>query len=140
MAAWGERGGAEAIHTATFFGHPIACAAALAALEVMDEERVEEQARERGARWLEMLRAVGFGHPTVVREVRGRGMLFALELEGAPRTTLRAVPALLERGYITLPAGRNAEVLQLLPPVLIDDALATLFAAALDEVLEEVAR
>lgn len=138
MEAWASTAGGEAIHTATFFGHPLACASALAALDAIEEEHLAEQAAVRGARWLAALSEVGARHPGAVREVRGRGMLLAIEFDTGART-LRVVPALLERGFITLPAGRGAEVLQILPPVLIDDALLALFARALNDVLAEVA-
>ena len=137
MEAWAGRG-AEAIHTATFFGHPIACAAALATLDVMEEEGLSERAERSGVRWLGRLREVAARH-SVVRGVRGRGMLLGMELDSGART-LRLVPALLDRGWITLPAGASAEVLQLCPPLGIEDPLLEGFAAALDEALHEVAR
>ena len=137
MASWGDPSG-EAIHTATFFGHPLACAAALAALDVIDDEDLAAQARDRGARWIDALSALAARHPGAVRSVRGCGMLIGMELDGGART-LRVVPALLGRGWITLPAGASAEVLQILPPITIDDALLDPFVAALEESLAETA-
>ncbi|AKF03375.1 aspartate aminotransferase family protein [Sandaracinus amylolyticus] len=136
MASWGDPSG-EAIHTATFFGHPLACAAALAALDVIEGEDLASVSRARGARWLDALRVLASKH-ACVREVRGRGMLIGMELDTGART-LRVVPALLARGWITLPAGARAEVLQILPPITIDDALLDAFVAALDASLAEVA-
>jgi 4-aminobutyrate aminotransferase-like enzyme len=136
MASWGDPAG-EAIHTATFFGHPVACAASLAALDVIEDEGLVALSHERGARWLAALSALAARH-ACVREVRGRGMLLGVELDSGART-LRAVPALLERGWITLPAGARAEVLQVVPPITIDDAPLEAFVAALDAVLEETA-
>jgi 4-aminobutyrate aminotransferase-like enzyme len=133
MASWGATGG-EAIHTATFFGHPLACAAALATLEVIEREDLASVARARGARWIERLRVIGARHECV-REVRGRGMLIAIELDAGART-LRVVPALLARGWITLPAGAGGDVLQIVPPIIIDDRLLDPFAEDLDAVLE----
>lgn len=126
MQAWGDPTG-EAIHTATFFGHPLACAAALAALDVIESEDLATVARERGARWMARLGTIA--------PVRGRGMLIGLEL-GA--RTLKVVPALLGRGWITLPAGPRAEILQILPPITIDDALLEPFARELESVLAEI--
>jgi 4-aminobutyrate aminotransferase/(S)-3-amino-2-methylpropionate transaminase len=133
MASWAGRG--EPIHTATFFGHPIACAAAMAALDVMEDERVAERAMASGARWTARLAEVAARQPRA-REVRGRGMVLGMVLESRA-TTLRVVPALLARGWITLPAGRDAEVLQLLPPIAIADELLDAFAEDLDAVLGE---
>lgn len=136
MASWGDPGG-EAIHTATFFGHPLACAAALAALDAIDEDDLPAVALREGAAWLAALRELAARH-ACVREVRGRGMLIGMELDSGART-LRLVPRLLERGWITLPAGARAEVLQILPPIAIDRALLEPFARDLDAALGESA-
>lgn len=136
MRSWGDPRG-EAIHTATFFGHPIACATALATLEVIDELDLAHEARVRGARWIAALREVGARHGCV-REVRGRGMLIGIELDAGTRV-LRAVPALLARGWITLPAGMGAESIQILPPIPIGAELLEAFVRDLDAVLSEVA-
>jgi 4-aminobutyrate aminotransferase/(S)-3-amino-2-methylpropionate transaminase len=135
MRAWGDPGG-EAIHTATFFGHPIACAAALAALDVLDDEGLEELSARRGLAFLEALAGVGARH-ACVRGVRGRGMLLGMELDSGART-LKLVPRLLERGWITLPAGARAEVLQLAPPITIAAPLLDAFLRDLDRALTEV--
>lgn len=115
MAAWGDPAG-EAIHTATFLGHPPACAAALATLDVLDGARLGERAARLGAPLLEAL------GDAVDAPVRGRGLVAGVVLGDAGRT-LRAVRHLLESGWLALPAGPGAEVLQLLPPLTIDEAL-----------------
>jgi len=131
MRAWGDPGG-EAIHTATFAGNPVACASALATLDVIDREGLIERARDVGAAWLAGLERLR-RHPSVT-EVRGRGLMIGVELDGGART-LSLVRALLERGWITLPAGRSAEVLSLTPPLTIDPALLERFTRELDELL-----
>jgi 4-aminobutyrate aminotransferase/(S)-3-amino-2-methylpropionate transaminase len=120
MAAWGDPTGA-AIHTATFLGHPPACAASLAALSTLREEGLDARARALGDRALARLRA---GLPELAEgdRVRGRGLVLGVEL-GEARRTLRAVAHLLERGFLVLPAGPSAEVLQLAPPLTISPAL-----------------
>ncbi|MGF1464654.1 MAG: aspartate aminotransferase family protein [Sandaracinaceae bacterium] len=134
MAAWGDPDG-EALHTATFAGHPLACAAALAALDVLDEEDLSTRARELGDRLRSDLeRAVGH-HPSV-RAVRATGLLAAVELDGAERT-LRLVRRLLERGYLVLPAGPGAEAIALTPPLTIPWPLLEGFVAALAGCLAE---
>lgn len=67
-------------HVTTFGGHPVSCAAARAALEVVTGERLWERAREIGARIRE-----GLDHPAV-REIRGRGALLGVALPDAERT------------------------------------------------------
>ncbi len=132
LRAWGDPGG-EAIHTATFAGQPIACASAIATLDVLERERLAERAAELGERFLGMLAPLT-RHPSV-RAVRGRGLMVGVELDDGART-LALVRALLERGYLTLPAGRSAEVLSLTPPLTIDADLLEGFAHALDDALE----
>ncbi len=134
MAAWGAPEG-EAIHTATFLGHPLGCAAALAALDVIDDERLATRATELGAHLLDALRARVSRLPGV-RGVRGEGLMAGLVLDSGART-LGLVRQLLERGFLTLPAGAGADVLQMVPPLTIEPALLEAFVDALEATLTE---
>ncbi len=135
MTSWGDSAG-EAIHTATFFGHPLACAAALASLDVIEEEDLAALAQRKGALWLDALSQLRRAHPCI-RAVRGRGMLMGIELDSGQRT-LKLIPTLLSRGWITLAAGAGAEVLQIVPPITIDESLLGAFVRELDLALSEV--
>jgi 4-aminobutyrate aminotransferase/(S)-3-amino-2-methylpropionate transaminase len=130
MAAWGDPQG-EALHTGTFFGNPLACAAALAALEMIESERLWERA-ERVGGWLraQLRERVG----TRVADVRGAGLLVGVELGSAPYT-LALVRSLLERGYITVPAGVDGRVLSLTPALTIEPARLERFVSVLAELL-----
>lgn len=131
MRAWGDPD-KEAIHTATFAGSPVSCAAACATLAVLDEERLFERSRDQGARWVALLRArVG----AKVRDVRGRGLMVAVEFDEGRRAA-RVVHALLQRGWLVLSAGPSGATLQLTPPLTIEAALLDAFVDVLDEVLE----
>ena len=130
MSAWGDPG-AEAIHTGTFFGHPLGAATALATLDVIESNPILERVAEVGARFRAALRAL-----PGVAEVRGAGMLAGVRLHDHPNT-LGLLGPLLARGYLTLPAGPGAEVLELIPPLTIDPARLDEFAATLHEVLED---
>lgn len=132
MAAWGDPDGAP-IHAATFAGNPLACSAALASLDVIERDALAERAARVGAAWLDELRARILPHPRVV-EVRGRGLMVGIELDDGA-FSLGVVQRLLERGWLTLPAGAHAEVLQLTPPLIIEPALLSLFVDTLLEVL-----
>ncbi|MBK8171026.1 MAG: aspartate aminotransferase family protein [Sandaracinaceae bacterium] len=132
MRAWGDPTG-EAIHTATFFGHPIACAAALASLDIIDDENLRELAADKGERVKALLRK-RLAHHASVREVRGRGMLIGVELDSGERT-LRLIRAMLERGHLLLPAGAKAEVLSITPSIKISYARVDELVDALDECL-----
>ena len=132
MAAWGDPG-REALHTGTFFGHPLACAAALAALEVSADEDLVARAARAGERLRAALAQGSSGHESVI-EVRSAGLLVGIELRGAGRA-LSVGRALLERGYITVPAGSDASVISLTPPLGIADELLDAFVAATREAL-----
>lgn len=135
MEAWGDPAGA-AIHTGTFFGNPLGCAAALATLDVIDEEGLIERSRALGETFRRSLDDA-IGRHSLVREVRGRGLCIGIELHDGARS-LAAVRGLLERGYIVLPAGCDAEVLQLVPPLDVDERLLDAFTEELVRVLDEV--
>ncbi|MEZ4335092.1 MAG: aspartate aminotransferase family protein [Sandaracinaceae bacterium] len=130
MAAWGDPD-AEAIHTATFAGSPVSCAAALASLSVIEEEGLVERSRDVGARWVEALRA-GLGDRA--REVRGRGLMVAVELHEAANPG-RIMHDLLSRGWLVLGAGPGGRTLQLTPPLTIDEALLDAAVGAIAEAI-----
>ena len=132
MAAWPASEG-EALHTQTFLGHPPACAAALASLAVIEEEKLVERARESGALALERLRARLAGRPGVV-DVRGRGLLLGVELDTSERA-LGAFHEALRRGVITLPSGDDARVLSITPPLTIETDV---LLAALDVLADAI--
>jgi 4-aminobutyrate aminotransferase/(S)-3-amino-2-methylpropionate transaminase len=136
MRAWGDPD-REAIHTGTFFGQPLACAAALATLDVLEQERLCDRSRVLGESLRTQLDELRLRRPQL-REVRGAGLLIGLEL-GTPAHGLRLMRALLERGYITVPAGADASTLSLTPPLCISDAQLRGFVATLDTCLEALA-
>jgi 4-aminobutyrate aminotransferase-like enzyme len=130
--AWGDPD-RESIHTATFFGHPIACASAIAALDVLEDEKLAERADVVGRGLTKTLsdRLAGNVH---VESVRGRGLLIGLVLRGEARA-LSVAAGLLARGYITLAAGARADVLSLTPPLTIHESQLAGFVDALEAVL-----
>jgi 4-aminobutyrate aminotransferase-like enzyme len=119
MDAWPESTG-EAIHTSTFLGHPLSCAAALAFLNVLGETGAVGRARKLGKRILDALTAGLAGYSVV--EVRGRGLLIGVELAGGPGIGAAVAREALRRGVILLPAGARGEVVELAPPVTLTDA------------------
>jgi acetylornithine/succinyldiaminopimelate/putrescine aminotransferase len=130
MGAWGASD-REAIHTGTFYGDPLGSAAALTTIDLIEGEHLVERAADRGNAWATALRAEGL--PGVL-EVRHAGMMLGLQL-GAPMQALTVTRALLERGYLVLPAGMRADVLQLAPPVTVSEAQLEGFVASLRDVL-----
>lgn len=71
------------IHSSTFGGNPLAAAAALAALEVILEEGLPQRAHELGTRFLSELQKLAEAHPSLLQEVRGRGLMIGLEFTDA---------------------------------------------------------
>lgn len=142
MDAWSPSRG-EARHTSTFMGNPLACAAGLASLGVIEEERLAENAKSEGVRWLRDLERLAERHP-VVGQARGRGLTLGLELVGpggcepAPELAGEVVREMLRRGWIVLAGGRAGNVLSLSPPLDISPALLDRATAELDRVLEEL--
>jgi 4-aminobutyrate aminotransferase/(S)-3-amino-2-methylpropionate transaminase len=132
MDAWPSSEG-EALHTQTFLGHPPACAAALASLAVIEEEKLVERARDSGELALERLRTRLAGRSGVV-DVRGRGLLLGVELD-TPARTLGAFHEALRRGVITLPSGDDSRVLSITPPLPIE---ADVLLAALDVLADSI--
>jgi 4-aminobutyrate aminotransferase-like enzyme len=134
FACWETPG--EALHTSTFLGHPLACAAALAVLDVLDEEdlprraaRLGEQVGRRLNEWPERFPAV--------RATRGRGLLWGIELDSraaAHRLTREA----LGRGVLLLAGGPRGTVAQIVPPLSIDAELLSATLELLEGVLATI--
>ncbi|MHA7838931.1 MAG: aspartate aminotransferase family protein [bacterium] len=116
--AWPTSTG-EALHTQTFLGHPVGCAAALASLEISTELDLASRSRALGEAALARLKERLRGCPAV-REVRGRGLMIGIECI-RPEISLAASGRLLERGYIVLPSGEGGRVLSLTPPLVIGE-------------------
>lgn len=105
-------------HVTTFGGHPVSCAAGLAALDVLEVERLPERAARVGAQWLEDLRqALG----AQAREVRGRGLMVAIEFP-TPEATRRFVERCFARGLILNWTLNRDTVVRLAPPLVIRQA------------------
>ena len=135
MAAWGESSGA-ALHTGTFFGHPMSAVAALATLDVLSDEQLPERALMLGQMLCEALAPL-LTRPEVTA-IRGRGLLMGIELD-SPQRSLACMRALLKRGYITVPAGADARVVSLTPPLCITSEQLLGFVTAFTESLKVTA-
>ncbi len=111
MDAWAPSSG-EAVHTSTFLGHPLACAAGLGFLDALRTESLAERADALGRESLAYLRGA---LPQGVW-ARGRGLMI-----GVGPVPAAAVAALaLDEGLIVLPAGASADVVQITPPAVVE--------------------
>jgi acetylornithine/LysW-gamma-L-lysine aminotransferase len=100
-------------HGTTYGGNPLSCSAALAAIDVIVNERLADAADSKGRTLRQKLCALELD---VVREVRGRGLMVGIALKTRVRPYLEA---LVDEGVLALPAGLS--VLRLLPPLTITD-------------------
>ncbi len=116
-------------HSSTFGGNPLACATALAVLDILQSQRLPQQAAAVGTYFLEQLRAM---ESAKIREVRGLGLMVGVELKEKVAPYLRS---LMERGVIALAAGTT--VLRFLPPLIITREEIDTVVTQLREVLAE---
>ena len=125
----GPRVGAlpDKAHGSTFGGNPLACAAALAAIRVIEEEALPRRAADLGAWFLSRLQGVD---SPLIREVRGLGLMVGIELKRRARPYLAA---LMKRGVLALSAGPI--VMRFLPPLVISQEELETVARTVEEVL-----
>jgi 4-aminobutyrate aminotransferase / (S)-3-amino-2-methylpropionate transaminase / 5-aminovalerate transaminase len=107
----------EARHTATFLANPLACAAALATLDVLQEEDLPARAARLGQDLGERLAAWPERFPAV-EAVRGRGLLWGIQLRSS-ETAKEWMLAAWSRGVLLLAGGPEGRVAQLVPPLTI---------------------
>jgi 4-aminobutyrate aminotransferase/(S)-3-amino-2-methylpropionate transaminase len=150
-AVTGRAGIIDAVHPGglggTYSGNPVAAAAAIAVLDLIERDGLLERSRRLGAHMLERLEAMRSRH-AIVGDVRGRGMMTAIELvedratkEPLASATGSAIAAeCLRNGVVILKAGTYDNVIRLLPPLMIDEGLLDEGLDVLDAALGSVAR
>ena len=102
-------------HSSTFAGSPLACAAGIATLDALVEDKLVENASSTGKYFKNGLLALGDRHK-IIREVRGLGMMLAVEMRFDVRDILLDG---IRNGLLMLYSGRN--IIRLLPPLVIDE-------------------
>ena len=134
----------DAIHPGgiggTYSGNPLACVAALAAIDEITRPEFLARSREVGRRIRAALEKIQTEHPKLVGDVRGLGSMLAMELVEDPETKTPAVDATvavsaeaLRRGVIAIRAGLYSNCIRFLPPLDISDA-------QIEEAMGEVAK
>jgi acetylornithine/succinyldiaminopimelate/putrescine aminotransferase len=145
------------VHSSTFGRNNLAMACGLAALQVIDDERLVERARDTGAELKRRIEELKAKH-SLIKEVRGLGMMLAIEFH-APRELasrmgwklLHMVEAelfaqmivttlFMKHRILTQVAGHGMDVVKLLPPLITGEAEIERFVTALDSVLQECRR
>ncbi|HTT32095.1 MAG TPA: aminotransferase class III-fold pyridoxal phosphate-dependent enzyme, partial [Methylomirabilota bacterium] len=127
----------------TFGGNPVACAAGLAVLDVLEEEKLQGNALRVGTCLINGLKELQQRH-ALIGDVRGSGLFLGVDFvldretrEAAPRQASYVVNRLRERGILTGTDGPHHNVIKLRPPLVFTEADAGLFVRTLDEILQE---
>jgi 4-aminobutyrate aminotransferase-like enzyme len=125
----------------TFGGNPVACAAALAVLDVLEEEGLVANAARVGELLRSDIRALASRHPAI-GDVRGRGLMTGVDLVTDPASrepdrdlARRVMNGMRERGVLVSTTGRDGNVLKIRPPLVLTDDHAALIVTTLDEAL-----
>jgi putrescine aminotransferase len=106
------------LHTSTFGGNPLACAAALATINVLIEERLPDRAAKMGEYMLAGIRRAVALHEDIVVDVRGKGLLIALEFFD-DTTGFEFGKRMLDRGVLVSGTLVNARTIRVEPPLTI---------------------
>ncbi|MGX5844744.1 4-aminobutyrate--2-oxoglutarate transaminase [Mesorhizobium sp. ArgA1] len=114
----------------TYAANPLACAAALAVLDVLDNENLLERAREIGARFIAGFQRIQKKNRTLIGDIRGLGAMIGVEFVEDQRTrkparslVAKVIKEAANRGLLLVSAGRHFNVIRLLAPLTLSDAL-----------------
>ena len=133
MRAW--RREPEVVHTSTFAGAPVACAAAIATLDTLSRERLVTRSAELGGRTVDALAAELSTVPGVAA-VRGAGLMIGVDLGPRPGAATLAMGRFLAEGYVVSTGGGGREVVVLTPALTITEPQLAGFVAAAKSVLQ----
>jgi putrescine aminotransferase len=106
------------IHTSTTGGNPLACAAAIAAIHVTLEERIPEQAAEKGAYFIRQLKEIAARHSDVYTNITGKGLLIGMHFVNDD-IGYAVASGLFKRGVLISGTLNNSRVIRVEPPVVI---------------------
>jgi putrescine aminotransferase len=126
------------IHSSTFGGNPLACAAGLAAVDVIEEENLVSRAHEQGNKFLDGLRGMHEKYPRCISEVRGVGLMIGIEFTHADIAGL-VIAGLAQRDVLAAYTLNNPTVIRLEPPLIISDEQVQTALQALEESITQTA-
>lgn len=133
-AIWDKYITSPFLHTSTFGGNPLACAAAIAAINVIKEEGLVAKAEQSGAYFIGKLTELAHTYPEVVKEVRGQGLMIGVELtkEGIGGLILSEM---IDKGVLIAYTLNNPKVIRIEPPLIIEHQQIDYVIAALTDAL-----
>ncbi len=106
------------IHTSTTGGNPLACAAAIAAINVTLEERIAEQAAEKGEYFIRQLKGIAARHPDIYTNITGKGLLIGQHFVN-DEIGYTIASGLFKRGVLISGTLNNSRVIRVEPPLII---------------------
>jgi putrescine aminotransferase len=127
------------LHTTTFGGNPLACAAATATIHVLLEEDLLGAAAEKGTYILQRLKELSEQYPRLLKEGRGRGLMIGMEFT-SHELGYAVAKNLFERNILISGTYINAKVLRVEPPLVIDRQQIDQFLTALEQSLVAAAK
>jgi putrescine aminotransferase len=125
------------IHTSTFGGNPLACAAALAALNVMEKENLPARAARVGEYLLQRLHELAKKYPQYFKEVRGLGLFIGMEFH-TDEIGDKLYSLFFEKGVLVASILANPKIIRLEPPLIIDEKVVDEMIGRFDEALREL--
>lgn len=125
------------MHTTTFGGNPLACAAAIATIGVLIEERLPERAAEVGAYFLEELKNAAKGHEDRVQEIRGQGLMIGIEFH-QDEIGYEVSKGMFDRGILVAGTLINSKTIRIEPALTISYEEVNKVVATFKEVLDQI--
>jgi len=127
------------LHTTTFGGNPIACAAAIASINVLLEERLPEQAAEKGDYFIPKLVNLMSKYPNICDECRGRGLMIGMQFT-SDEAGYEVAKDLFEEGILVAGTLINAKAIRIEPPLTITKEELDIVLKALEKVFSKVSK
>ncbi|HIU64661.1 MAG TPA: aminotransferase class III-fold pyridoxal phosphate-dependent enzyme [Candidatus Avacidaminococcus intestinavium] len=126
------------LHTSTFGGNQLACSAALATLRVIEEEDLLAKGTIRGKHLLKGLKEIANLYPSVIKEIRGRGMMIGIELtkEGAGGMLMSL---LIDKNILIAYTLNNPKVIRMEPPLIMPEEVIDHVLMVLEDAIKTIA-
>ena len=126
------------LHSTTFGGNPLACAAVIAAINTTKEEKLVERSARLGEKLLTNLQALQAKYPNMIKEVRGKGLLAGIEFAMDDVASLM-IASCGRRDLLVAYSLNNPKVIRIEPPLIIEEADLERAISIISESVEETA-
>lgn len=127
------------LHSSTFGGNPLACAAALAAIQTTIDEDLVNRSATLGGKMLQKLQEIAVKHPEYIKEVRGKGLLAGIEFSVDDFAAL-VITVCGKKGLLVAYSLNNPKVIRIEPPLIISEEELDRAISIIDESVSETAQ